>query len=197
MPRKTTILIVLLAAVTGLLIFLAVRNETVKNPANQAVTTPSPTVVQPYASLGFSNPVIDASTTLAQTVDIVIDTSGKPVAGAQVELSYDPRVIRNVRLVPSTSPFFENDGVVLISSVDEEQGRISYAVGIGANGSEKVGSGTIVTLQFAVNRALGLENSLISFLEKSAITTLSTQNSVLLNTAPLQVILAAPTTSVN
>lgn len=192
MPRKTTILIVVLAAITGLLIFLAVRNES--GPFQTAVkTTPEPTAVEPYATLGFQNPVIDVSSGSAnQTADIVINTSGKPTAGAQVELSYNPSVITNVKLVPADNPFFGKDATVLISSVDATQGRVSYAVGLGANGTEKMGTGTVVRLSFTVNKASGAQSGQISFLDKSAVTTLQTQKSVLLSATPLQVVIAKP-----
>lgn len=195
MPRKTTILIVILAAVTGILIFLAVRNESALNQITTSNTaqTPSPTVMQSYALLGFSTNTLDATNVSTQTVDIVIDTAGKPVAGAQIELSYDPAVFTNVRLLPAAQPFFGKNAAVLINSVDQEQGRISYAVGIAADDTEKVGNGTIVRLSFTASRNASIPSSPISFLSKSAVTTLSSSESVLLHTSPLQVILTPPT----
>lgn len=193
MPKKTTILIILLAAITGLLIFLAVRNETVQNTITQDTITPSPTSTQPYALLSFSSDTLDLSQLSAnQTVDVVIDTNGKPVAGAQIELTFDPVVFTNVRLIPAENPFFGPDAVVLFNSVDQEQGRASYAVGLSADAAEKTGAGPVVRLQFTANKAAGVANSSITFEQKSAVTTKESLGSVLLNTFPLQVTLTSP-----
>lgn len=198
MPRKTTILIVLLAAITGLLIFLAIRNE---NSSTQTTVqeTPEPTIVTAYATLGFSSGVIDVSNQSAtQTVDVLIDTNQKPTAGAQIELSYDPVVFTSVKILPAENPFFGNDAQVLISNVDQKQGRVSYAVGLGANDIERSGTGTVVRLSFTVNKSAGVSSSLITFLDKSAVTTWSSpQSSVLLSASPLQVILVSSSPSIN
>lgn len=194
MPRKTTILIVILAAITGILIFLAVRNETIQRSIVTNNNDPTPTIGSvPYSTLSFSQPFLDVSTGSAtQTVDIVIDTAGKPVAGAQVELSYDPQVITNVRLIPATDPFFGPASTVLINSVDQEQGRISYAVGISASGEEVTGQGTLVRMSFTVNRFAGVGTTLIAFLPKSAVTTLASPSSVLSEAISLQLLLVPP-----
>lgn len=196
MPRKTTILIVILAVITGILIFLAARSDLTQNLPPTATDSVSPTDVEPYAALSFSRQSIDVSSASAtQTVDILIDTAGQPVAGAQIELAYDPTVLTNVKLIPASDPFFGPSAAVLINSVDPPQGRISYAVGISPDESEKTGSGSLVTLTFNVNRIASVATSPISFLTKSAVTTLSTQGSVLKTPEPLQIVLIQPTTT--
>jgi len=77
MPKKTTILIVILALVTGVLIFLAVRSDQGHNLLSTDQGEATPTQVQPFASLSFENPLLDASTgPTTQSVNIVIDTLG-------------------------------------------------------------------------------------------------------------------------
>lgn len=197
MPKKTTILIVILAIITGVLIFLAVKSdqsqELGKNILRQ-VSKSSPTQApKPYATLSFSPPILDVSSSQlpTQSVDIVLDTNGKPTAGAQAELSYDPKVITNVTLkAPLKNQLFGTKPTILINSVDPAQGRISYAVGISPTDSEKKGIGSIATLTFTVNKFAGVPSSQITFLPKSAVTTLATSGSILSTTTPLKVQIA-------
>ena len=198
MPKKTTILILILAIITGVLIFLAVRNdktqEIVVKP-NLPTVKPTP-VVTPTATLSFSVANLDLSTVAinTQTVDILIDTNGKPVFGTQIELSYDPKVFYNVSILKTPDSFFGPDAVVLINNVDSSQGRVSYAVALSSSGSEKIGKGVVATLSFSVNKFAGVSNSSITFLPKSTVTSLQTSDSILNQTIPLSVILTSPPT---
>lgn len=193
MPKKTTILIIILAVITGILIFLALRNDKTQEivvkpnlPTVKPTTTPAP-----YATLSFSVANLDLSTVAinSQTVDILIDTNNRPVSGVQVELSYNPKVISNVTIIPATPPFFGLDQFVAINSVDATQGRVSYAVGIPLQGTEKIGKGVIATLSFSVNKFAGVSNASVTFLPKSTVTSLQTSGSILSQTTPLSVIL--------
>lgn len=193
MPKKTTILIVILAIITGILIFLAVKSDQTQTLFGNKVApaSPTPTVMPSYASLGFSQPQLDATLkTTNQKVDITIDTQGKSAATAQIELTYDPKVITDVKVSTPAIPFFGTDQNVLINAVDPAQGRISYATGISLQGTEKVGTGTVATLIFSIVKASGTTSSQITFLPKSAVTTLSTPKSILQTTVPLTIILS-------
>lgn len=188
MPKKTTILIVILAVITGVLIFLAIRSDQGQQLLNIDTPTPTPNAVQPFAQVAFASPTVDASTgPTTQSVDVLIDSAEKPVAGVQLELSYDPNALTNVSVKTPTASFFGENPSVLISSVDPEQGRISYAVGISATEAEKAGRGTVATITFTVNRQSGLPSTSITFLPKSAVTTLSAPSSVLSSVSPLQI----------
>lgn len=199
MPRKTTILIIVLAIITGILIFLAVRsdNSLSQNNTIQQKATPEPTSVVPFATLGFETALIDASNkSTNQKVKIIIDTQNKPVAGAQIELSYDPLLISNVKFDKPETPFFGKDANILINSVDPTLGRASYAVGINSSSEQKVGLGTVVDLSFTANTSSLEQNTMIKFIDKSAISTLnSLGSSVLKSTTPLQVVLKKPSTT--
>lgn len=194
MPKKTTILIVILALITGILIVLAVRSDQTQQIVNNLSTKPTATTapIAPYATISFLPETLDVSlVSPIQSVDVVIDSNNLPVAGAQVELSYDPKLFSNVSVSqPKQSPFFGPNPTVLISSVDATQGRISYAVGISPDGSEKSGKGAIMTLNFTANKFAGVRSGQIKFLPKSAVTTLSTPGSILKTSIPLQVILS-------
>ena len=196
MPKKTTILIVILALVTGVLIFLAVRSDQGHNLLSTDQGEATPTQVQPFASLSFENPLLDASTgPTTQAVNIVIDTLGKPAAGAQIELSYNPAVLTNVSVKTPQTSFFGANPSVLINTGDPTQGRIAYAVGISASDAEKSGNGTLATITFTVNRLAGVATTNLTFLPKSAVTTLSAQGSILNTSTPLEIRLTPLPTS--
>ncbi len=199
MPKKTTILIIILAIITGILIFVAVRSDQSQELGKKMINTATatPVVIKPYASLYFSTPLIDVTRgTAAQKVDIILDTNGKSVAGAQVELTYDPNTISNVTLTPLVAnQLFGTNPTILINSVDKTQGRISYAISISLNDSEKIGKGSIGQLSFTVNKFSGVPATKITFLPKSAVTTQQTKFSVLDSTTPLQIILAPSATT--
>jgi hypothetical protein len=86
---------------------------------------------------------------------------------------------------------------VLINTVDPTQGRISYAVGISASDAEKSGNGTLATITFTVNRLAGVATTNLTFLPKSAVTTLSAQGSILNTSTPLEIRLTPLPTSAN
>lgn len=202
LPRKTTILIVVLAIVTALLIFLAVTNETtqqilITDEPQQAI--PSETVIEPYATLNFSTPVLNVanSPTATQSVDIILDTVGKGVFGAQIELQYDPSLLLNMSVNPTPFSIFNTGATILINEVNQTQGRISYAVVLNPNEQEINGKGPIATLTFTPNRANAIPRTEISFLPKSAVTTIAGSGSILKTTTPLSIILnnITPTSS--
>lgn len=199
MPKKTTILIVILAIITGILIFVAIRSDQTQELGKKFTNnvTETPVILRPYASLSFSNSLIDVSKgPVAQKVDIILDTQGESVAGAQVELTYDPNVLTNVALTPIVpGQLLGTNPVVLINSVDKTQGRISYALAISLNDTEKVGKGSIGQLSFTVNKFAGVPSSKVSFLPKSAVTTQRTKVSVLDTTTPMQIIISTSTPS--
>lgn len=194
MPRKTTILIVILALITGVLIFLAIRSDKTQEFVNKTLnnSTPTPIVISPYATLSFPTQEIDLSGKIGtQSVDVMIDTNSQPVAGVQVELSYDPTILTNMRTSSPITPILGAKPLVLINKVDPTQGRISYAAGITATNGEVNGRGSIVTLSFTVNSAKGVPLTQISFLPKSMVTSLLTPESVLKSSTPLKIILTA------
>lgn len=202
MPKKTTILIIILAIITSILIFVAIRTEnsttTEKKDITQKTITEAPSMA-PYASLSFSPATLNASQGASTpTVDIMLDTKGQMVSGAQVELLYDPEVITNVSLTPLVDgQLFGKNPFVLINTIDKEQGRITYAVAMDVNDTEKIGNAPIGRLTLTINRFTKKTTSSITFLPKSTVTTLKSLSTVLANTTPFEIILATPTQGTN
>ncbi len=195
MPKKTTILIIILAIITGVLIFVAIRSDQTQNLGKSVsnTVTATPVVIRPFASLSFSTPLLDVSkSTPAQKVDIILDTNGQSVAGAQVELTYDPTALTNVTLTPLVpGQLFGQNPIVLINTIDKTQGRISYALSIALGDTEKVGKASIGQLSFTANKFSGVTSTKVTFLPKSAVTTQKTKFSVLDTTTPMQIVLSS------
>ncbi len=195
MPKKTTILIAILAIVTLVLLFLAVSSDSIKplNPTKNP--TPTKKEVQKTAKVFFAPTTLDLSTvgTSVPTVDLMIDTGNAEIAGVQAELIYDPAMIASVVLTPAVDDgsFFGTSAVVLFNDIIPQNGRISYAIAISPDLQPKKGVGKIATLTFQKTfNATGV--STVSFLNKTLVTVLGENESVLKETIPLSITLTQP-----
>src|SRR3990167_1622059 len=198
MPKKTTILILILAIVTGVLVFLAVTNQGQK-PAGPTFAVPTKAPVERTAVLMFNpqNVDISAGTTSAQSVNIIVDTGKDSIAGVQTELQFDPKALTNVKLSPiaDSTSFFGPTAVVLFNDVNVTTGRVSYAIAINAGQAPVKGIGKIATLSFQKAATATSSSTTISFLEKTLVTILGENDSVLKSAAPLNIILSQATMS--
>lgn len=199
LPKKTTILILILAVVTALLVFIAVIGDRGTKPSTQqpplVKTTPT---VAPTARLYFVPEELILSAPLEQSVDVTIDTQGKPISGAQIELSYDPTLLSDVAILPATddASVFGPNSTVLFNSVDEELGRISLAIAVGLGEDEKIGIGKVATITFTTvppDPNFPEQTTELSFLPKTAVTTLTSRNTILKEALSLPItIISAP-----
>ena len=197
MPKKTTILILILTAVTGVLLFLAV-SEGRKPQAPKATITPTKKQVQKTARVFFSPQNIDLSSatgSAVSTVDILVDTGGSQIAGVQVEAQYDPKSLTNLSLIPAADSqgFFGNQANILFNEIIPATGRISFAIGISPNQSPKNGVGKIATLNFQRNFNATSSATSINFLDKTIVTILGENESVLKESLPLNITLSQST----
>jgi hypothetical protein len=172
-PKQTIAFVTFLIVVTIVLLGLALYTQ---NPS-----APTPTVKQPaspsYArsSLRLTPPANSPSLPNTYSADITIATGGDKITGAQLELSYDPKVLTDVQIKPGT--FIQNP-VILLKKVDETNGRISLAIGIPLGGTPPTGAGTVATITFnEVSTATG--STIIDFLPKTAVTATGIAQSVL------------------
>lgn len=199
MPRKTTILIIILAAVTGVLLFLAISSERQRPSTPQTTIAPTKKPVAKTAKVFFNPSNLDlsaGSASPASTVEIMLGTGASDVAGVQTELQFDPKALVNVRLTPAvdSASFFGATSVVLFNDVNQTTGRISYAIAINAGGNARKGIGKIATLTF--QKAFNSPSvTTVAFLDKTLVTILGENESVLKETMPLNITLSAQTTS--
>ena len=116
--------------------------------------------------------------------DIFLDAKTHLVTSFQIEASYDSQVFSDVTIQDSE---FTAAGVIFFNTVDEELGRISYAGGIKPNSNPLTGQVRIATLQLSLRQGSTASNSSIILLDKSQVTDMNRNDSVLGNFPSLQV----------
>ena len=180
MSKQTFILIIILSLFTAGLLALALNKSyytpkaALKQPSS---LTPTINPYSPDTSLLFGDlQVVIASESAAVASDavtttfdvaktplsgantyslpIIINTGANNVTAVQLELAFDPSILTDVNMNPSS--FFE-DPAVLLNRIDSKQGRISYALAasdaaLGVqplhSGSGVQGESTLATITF-------------------------------------------------
>lgn len=151
MSRKTTALIIILVILTAGLVALALHTN---NPAPTTPNTPSGTVptASPtppaHTTLSLSPATISLAPYTAGSVAVTMDTQDNPVTIVQLEISYDPKALTNVKVIPGT--LFSANPVPIQNIVDPKTGTITYWIGLGPGASQKPfsGTGTVATISF-------------------------------------------------
>ena len=111
----------------------------------------------------------------ASTSAVVIDTGNKAVTAVQLEISFDPLILRNVSITPGD--FFDT-ALVLLSKIDYQSGDIFYAVVMPPAGSPKHGKGTIATLSYVFNSG-AFNPTNLRFLPRTKVAAVGIDQSVL------------------
>lgn len=189
MSKRTFSLIFTLFTVAFMLVVIALYNpssyDTILAPA--PTNTPEP-LAQTTLRFGVleSFPVFASSSKqIAYSIPITIATKKNKVTAVQLEMSYDPQVITSTFLNPGT--FFPKP-VILLNKIDESNGRISYAIGASPNTSGIEGEGIVATLTFQAKSQLR-QVSQISFLPKTLVMGEGSNQSVLKEAVPTQIVL--------
>lgn len=161
------------SAAIVLAIFILLPNQSKKmmpaqqheNHINNAYPTTDPAMIA--STLSFKK--------YGQSADIIIDTHSNAVSGVQLNISYDPKILTTVQLLPGT--FFDNPNT-LLNSIDTTKGIISYAVAIKPSAQQKKGKGVIATILFQpVSDTTGYTR--LTFLSQTKITSEGINSSVL------------------
>ncbi|OIP57640.1 MAG: hypothetical protein COX79_04030 [Candidatus Levybacteria bacterium CG_4_10_14_0_2_um_filter_36_16] len=194
MPKKTTLLIIILAITTTVLVILAITSDqSIKPVVQKPSIAPTIAAVVKSTTLSFAPALIDASGSTPVSVDILADTSNDEISGIQVELTYDPKVITNVKIAAPLDASFFGLGKVLLSEVDPTLGRVSYFFFTNSNQKGIKGAGKIATVTFQkATTALLPAQTFISFVNKTMVTKFGVSESVLKQTTPLEITLQQP-----
>jgi hypothetical protein len=155
MLRTFFLILLLVAAVTGLLL-LAVNPNKTTEPTPSATPSPAQTTLIMLDS--------SSATQAARSVDIKIDTGNNKVTGVQLEIAYDPDILTNVDIKPGA--FFENP-ITLLEEINREDGRISFAFGVTPGLGGVYGAGNVATLTFRTASTSG--QTRIDFLPKTLV----------------------------
>lgn len=147
LPVKTLILIVVLALIAFGLVAIALSGTkpTQQTQITQPVTE-KPTLSDPIQTTltASSNPT-KLSTPSAFSTDIIINTGQDPVNKVQLEISYDPKILTKVDINPGS---FFTDPKISLKTIDQQNGRISFALGIQDGETGILGQSVLATLSF-------------------------------------------------
>lgn len=206
MPKRTTFLIIILAAVAVGLILLAVNSSKSLPPASPTMNvqpTPTKKPVEKTTIIYFAPSVLSSPNASSSplSADIMVDTGKDVVSGVQIELAYDPKILTNVAIIPTTSKsegpslFGPTNGTILFNSVNQAAGRASFAIGLTPSAAPVGGIGKIATLSFYVNKIPGISSTSVSFVNRTMVLKEGGRESVLKTTTPLTIQLVSPTAS--
>lgn len=175
MSKKTLILIVILFVLTTLLFITAMgKNKEVAEESSPEVEEVAaiPSVQKTNIYLSPDSLVLDSN---SGSINVDLSTEENNVTAVQLEMAYDPKVIGGIDIIPGD---FFDDPSVLMKTIDQKNGRISYALILPASSPAKKGTGTVAVISFKVlNKNVGQTN--ISFLPKTLVTAEGVDPSVL------------------
>lgn len=189
MSKKTLALISGLVLVTVILFVIALRSSqpsTTTNVTPSGAQQPSPTVSQAHSVLSLLPNPVNVVPGGAGKVDVEINTSDNPVTAVQLELSYDPKVLSNVVVVPG--PLFQG-AVVLINKNDPATGKYTYAFGRTPQQTPVQGTGIVATITFRA--AASAQPSQLTLLPTTLVTARGVATSVLKSSSGTQVVVSS------
>lgn len=189
-PGKTLVLIAILITLTVVLLGIAISIGR-KSATRQVVTlSPTPQMVEKTAEIYFSPSSLDLSVgSSSATVDIIANTGKSPVTGVQVDISYNPSLISNVRVLPpddNLSLFGPASSYTTLFTDTKTPGKVSFALGINPTDSPKTGKGSVGKISFSVVKG-ATPTAELSFGEGTIVTSKETQESILDSTFPLTI----------
>jgi hypothetical protein len=200
MSKQTLALIAILAVLSSVLVVLALTPKTTPPAATTVKTEATPTVKAPMAEAVLSmtpNPlVLTVGSVIPSTISVVIDSGSHDITAAQLELSYDPKMLTITDIAPGD--FIENP-LVLLKNIGDADGRVTFAFGIQPTGTGKKGKGTIAKIT-VVGKGAGGQSTNLTLLPKTLITATGVEKSVLKSATGTSVLFtvqtqAAPTTA--
>ncbi|MBP9717024.1 MAG: hypothetical protein KBD51_03740 [Candidatus Levybacteria bacterium] len=165
----------LVAGLVILTVVLLVVSLTSKNFSPLRSTPKEVKVDFAHTSLAVSEDVRQSPDGGYET-DVIINTYEDEISGAQIELSFDPKVLTNVDIEQGT---FINSPAVLIKTVDTKTGVIRYAIAIKPGDKMVKGEGVIATISF---NKTGTTPTNLNFLPQSQVSTTAHSQSLLRET---------------
>lgn len=190
MSKRTFALIFTLFTIAIVLVMIALYNpSSYQSPS----PTPAPTnTLEPLAQteLRFGNLssfeiASSSGKKIGYSIPITISSRNNKITMIQLELNYDSQILTTISLIPGT--FFPKP-VSLLNKIDEKNGRISYAIGVGPNNPGVQGDGVVAILTFQDKSPLRKETN-ITFLPKTSVTAEGVNQTVLKKAASTQIVI--------
>lgn len=175
MSKRTLTLIGILIIVAAALVAIAVSPKRVNLPS--VITTPFAPSPTPFAQtvMTMSPAAISVASGATGTVSVNIDSGINAVTAVQLDMTYDPKALTNIKI--TAGPFFQNP-FELLNIIDTKTGKISYALGLPPSAAAKKGNGTVATISFTPLLPAG-QTTQLTFTNKSLATAEGVSKSVL------------------
>lgn len=179
--KRTVLLVIILLIIASLLLFYAISI----NPTKKQTSIPNPSKIIPTiptkspaeTSLIITPELKTVKENEVFNLNIQIDTGTNQITGVQLEIAYDPDILTDVKIDKGT--FFPNPNI-LLNNIDNETGRISYALVIPPATSPLSGTGTVAIISaMKSSKSNILSESAVSILPKSLVSQIGTEGSVL------------------
>lgn len=171
--NKTWVLVAGLVILTAVLLIVSLTSKSFSplssNPKNLKTDFA-------HTSLSISEEIRPSTSSGKYETDVIINTDKDEISGAQIELSFDPKILTNVDIAPGG--FIENPNI-LIKTIDNKTGVIRYAIAIKPGGKSVKGTGVIAVISFT---KIGSGETFINFLPQSQVSTSGYNQSVLKET---------------
>ena len=185
MPKKTLTLISGLVLVTVVLFIVALKSNQLSVPSS---LTPKPSIVTPSPTNAHSTLTLSPNPAIISIggpgkVDVNINTYDNSVTGVQLEIAYDPKVLKNVKVIPGQ--LFQNP-LVHTNENDPVAGRLTYAIVKLPSQPPIKGTGIVATISFTVGSTAG--KSQLTLLPTTLVTARGVADSVLNTTSGTQII---------
>ena len=168
MSKGIIVLIILLLFVSVVLATLTYlyrqKAPQVSAPQEQSQISAPPSTSE--CALVLSPESLTVTPGIQSQLDVTIGSDGDYPTEVQVELSYDPVLLSNVRVVPGS---FIDNPTILFNNVDQSTGRISYAMATPPNQQPQRREGTIASIFFTTQFTLQSIQTTIGFLPKTAV----------------------------
>ena len=195
MSRKTTALIIFLVILTAGLVALALRNNAT-TPSVPGTQTPNTITVTPtppaHTTLSFTPQTLTVAPDTTGAVRVMMDTQDNPVTVVQLELSYDPTQLTNVKVTPGT--LFSATPAPILNSVDPKTGRITYMIGAAPGQSPYTGQGVVATVSFTT-AAAAIQPVSLTLMKTSIVAARGIEPSVLKNKQDVTALITVAGTS--
>lgn len=191
MPKKTIALVLSLIVLAIVLLVVALQpiltpssdQPTEQSSENQEIATSEP---EAATTLRLSPDPLTLTSTQEGRIEVIVDSATNELTAVQLEISYDPEVITNIQIAPG--PFFPKP-LTLLNSIDAENGRVTYALGITPAQTPVQGTGVVAELTFQVVPGSVGQETMIDLLPKTLVTQQGAGQSVLMSTTGTTVII--------
>lgn len=159
--NKTALLVAGLTILTAVLLVISFSSKT-SSPFSSITENEEADFA--HTSLSISEDIRPSTESGTYEVDILIDSGDNSITGGQLEISFDPKILKNVDIKPGAFLSNSSEGG---KKIDEANGKITYTL-LNRPGEKGVsGTGVLATITFSKTSK---EETFLEFLPQTLIT---------------------------